>query len=68
MEELDKRLDGCHRLENTALDLSGLKIGETDATKVSAFLPKWCVEAVVSPGENAVHAMTVHGMWFRVLA
>jgi hypothetical protein len=49
MEELDKRLDECHRLQKRALDLSGLKIGPTDATKVAAFLPKWCVEPVLSP-------------------
>jgi hypothetical protein len=60
MEELDKRLDECHRLQNTALDLSGLKIGSTDAIKVAAFLPKWCVEVevVLLLGVNAVHAMT----------
>jgi hypothetical protein len=68
MEELDKTLDECHRLQNTALDLSGLKIGSTDATKVAAFLPKWCVQAVLVLGVNAVHAMTFHAMWIRVLA
>jgi hypothetical protein len=68
MEELDKRLDECHRLQNTALDLSGLKIGSADATKVAAVLPKWCVEAVLLLRANAVHATTFHVMWFRVLA
>jgi hypothetical protein len=68
MEELDKRLDECHRLQNTALDLSGLKIGPTDAIKVAAVLQKWCVEAVLLLGVNAVHAMTFHAMWIRVLA
>jgi hypothetical protein len=68
MEELHKRLDECHRLQNTALDLSGLKIGPTDATKAAAVLPKWCVEVVLLLGVNAVHAMTAHAMWIRVLA
>ena len=68
MNELDKRLDECHRLQNTALDLSGLKIGPTDATKVAAFLPKWCVMSALSPGMIAVHATTVDATWFRVLA
>jgi hypothetical protein len=68
MEELDKRLDECLRLQNTALDLSGLKIGSTDATKVAAVLPQWCVEAVFLLGVNAVHATTFHAMWIRVLA
>jgi hypothetical protein len=49
MEELDKQLDECHRLQNTALDLSGLKIGPTGATKVAAFLPKWCVKRCYRP-------------------
>jgi hypothetical protein len=56
-KELYKRLDECHRLQNTALDLSGLKMGPTDAIKVAAFLPKWCVKAVISPKKNTVHAM-----------
>jgi hypothetical protein len=68
MEQLDKRLDECHRLQNTALDLSGLKIGPTDAIKVAAVLPKWCVEAVLLLRVNAVHAMIFHAMWIRVLA
>jgi hypothetical protein len=68
MAELDKRLDECHRLQNTALDLSGLKIEPTDAIKVAAVLPQWCVKAVISPGKNTVHAMTVHGIGFTVLA
>jgi hypothetical protein len=68
MEELDKRLDEGHRLSITALDLSGLKIGPTDAIKVAAFLPKWCVTSALSPGMIAVHATTVHATWFRVLA
>jgi hypothetical protein len=41
MEELDKRLDECQRLQQTTLDLSGLKIGTAGANKVAAFLPKW---------------------------
>jgi hypothetical protein len=62
MKELDKKLDECYRLSNTALDLSGLKITETDAITVAAFLPKWCVEAVLSPGMIAIHAMTDYAM------
>jgi hypothetical protein len=62
MEKLDKKLDECHRLSNPALDLSGLKITETDAITVAAFLPKWCVETVLSPGMIAIHAMTEHAM------
>jgi hypothetical protein len=68
MEALDKRLNECQRLQNTTLDLSGLKIEPTDAIKVAAVLPKWCVKAMFSPGGDAVHAMVVHAMWFRVLA
>jgi hypothetical protein len=67
MEELDKRLNECRRLQNTALDLSGLKIGSTEATKVSAVLPKWSVEAVLSSGINIVHAAAGYALLFRVL-
>jgi hypothetical protein len=67
MEELGKRLDECHRLQNTALDLSGLKIGPTDAIKVAAFLPKWYVTSALSPEMIAVHATTVYATWFRVI-
>jgi hypothetical protein len=41
MEELDKRLGKCQRLQRTTLDLSGLKIEAASADKVAAFLPKW---------------------------
>jgi hypothetical protein len=68
MEDLGKRLNECQRLQNTALDLTGLKIGPTDAIKVAAVLPKWCVSAVVSLGKNAVPATTGYAMWLRVLA
>jgi hypothetical protein len=47
LAELDKRLDECQRLQQTALDLTGLKIGLADANKVATFLPKWWVEAIV---------------------
>jgi hypothetical protein len=68
MEALDKRLGEFLRLQNRALDLSGLKIGPTDAIKVVAVLPQWCVEVVISPGKDTVHAMAVHAMESRVLA
>jgi hypothetical protein len=58
METLDERLDECHWLQNAALDLSGYKIGRTDAIKVAAFIPKWCVEAVSLLAVNTVQAMT----------
>jgi hypothetical protein len=67
MEELDKRLGDCQRLENTTLGLSGLKIEPKDAIKVAAVLPKWCVKTLFTPKENGVHAMIVHAMWVRVL-
>jgi hypothetical protein len=50
-DELDKRLDECQRLQQKALDLTGLKIGLADANKVAILLPKWWVEAMLDhPG------------------
>jgi hypothetical protein len=68
MEVLAKRLDECQQLQQTALDLSGLKIGPADANKVAVFILKWWVEAMLSPGVVRLRSMAVWRFVVRELA
>jgi hypothetical protein len=67
-DELDKRLDECQRLQQKALDLTGLRIRLADANKVAIFLPKWWVEAVLPPRVIKFAVWLFDGMWFGELA